>query len=185
MNRPKLSRILIVLTLIAIPLVSAAALYSNILVLGSFNAQGYPIILRQVTPPQTGTLPAACTSNATMTTSYTQATQLASSTLTTSIWYKTGINFIAPAGTTYPVIENYNVTYAGTATPAVNDIRLVYCDASGGGWITLHPNFAPKVWSGTITPTSFVLPYGYQSTTAVMLSVHYPGTYKAFLWFTG
>lgn len=84
------------------------------------------------------------------------------------------------------MIENYNVTYSGSETPAVGDVILVYYDLTENAWITLHPtyNSTTKTWSGTITTTGFTLPVGYDATTPVLITVSNQGTYVAHLWFT-
>jgi len=165
---------------------------SNVLMLGPYaTSTQKPIVIAQVDPPTSCTITNGDpTSNATMNTLYDSAVKLPSGSgwIIQSVWYKTGISLAAPQGSSFSVIEHYNLTYTGTSVPSAGDLMLLYCGQTPGSqmWITLHPTYSSttKSWSGTITPTGFALPTGYTSTTPVMLSVLQPGNYTCLLWFT-
>ena len=163
----------------------AYALYlSNVLTLGPYETSSKPIQISQVTV-QGGS---ACSNNATFESYYASAQQLplGSGFIIQSVWYKTGIMLQAQYGSSFNVIEHYNLTYTGSAAPSAGDLMMVYCDQTTSQWTTLHPTYDPvtKSWSGTVTPTGFVLPNPYESTTPVMLTALQPGNYTCELWFT-
>ncbi|KKW14692.1 MAG: hypothetical protein UY55_C0005G0040 [Candidatus Jorgensenbacteria bacterium GW2011_GWB1_50_10] len=175
----------ILIALLSVGIVGAVIL-SNVLTLGPYTTGGQLAIqVSQVTSPSLGDGAGQChTSNS----SYTGATELPSGSggLIQSIWYKTGIRVQAPSGTSFNVIENYNVTYIGGLTPASGDLHIAYCDLSLNQWVDLEPSYdaATKTWSGTVTGTGFVLPNGYDATTPILVSVLNPGTYTSHMWFT-
>ena len=158
---------------------------SNVLTLGPYETSSKPIQISQVTV-QDGS--ACSNNNATFESYYTSPQQLplGSGFILQSVWYKTGIMLQAQYGSSFNVIEHYNLTYTGSAAPSAGDLMMVYCDQATSQWTTLHPTYDPvtKSWSGTVTPTGFVLPNPYESTTPVMLTALQPGNYTCELWFT-
>jgi hypothetical protein len=183
-KRHALIAIILVLT-IAVGVVSAVIL-SNVLTLGPYVTGGQLAIqVSQVTSPSLGQDVGHCNAS---NSSYTGATELPSGSggLVQAVWYKTGIRVQATSGTSFNVIENYNVTYTGSLTPNSGDLHIAYCDLTQNQWVNLHPSYdaTTKTWSGTVTATGFVLPNGYDATTPVLLSVLNPGTYTSHMWFT-
>lgn len=165
--------------------VVGAVILSNMLSLGPYITGSAPIQISQVASPVTtgcGTL------NQTQQTIYFSATELPSGSgfITQSVWYKTGIHLSAPSGSSFNVIENYNITYVGSQQPGANDIQLLYCDQTDGYWRQITPTYLAnvKTWTGTVTGTGFILPTSYASTTPVLMTVLQPGNYTVKLWFS-
>lgn len=173
---------MVIIAVIAVGSV-AAAILSNLLVLGPYNANGNPITISATPSSQV----ASCgSSNATVMSFWNHAAELPlpSGNLNRSIWYKTGIRVQAPSGTSFNGLEFYNVTYTGTQNPSAGDLKLIYCDLTINQWVTLTPSFSGNVWSGTVTSMPFVLPANYDATTPVLVSVLQPGNYTLKLWFS-